>query len=172
MPANSYPMNRKRRYRNSPSLLFTRWTRKSYAIFASLGRVVHIGRLSTDLCDSSLRKSGCSLRKNSHQSAIDGADSDTLGEREEPDRSVVALLPSVLVSLVTVSTDCHPVGPRFLPPLQPNSGNFLSDWVSSPQFGITSFFSLINLYVRPFWAVTAVTIRHFGPRTVACYCKY
>lgn len=37
-------------------LCFSRWNRKGYAIFASLGREVHIGRLAIQICEMSLRK--------------------------------------------------------------------------------------------------------------------
>jgi len=39
------------------SLIFARWSRKNFAIFASLGKVVKITRLTVEICDASLRKS-------------------------------------------------------------------------------------------------------------------
>ena len=38
-------------------LCFSRWNRKGYAIFASLGRNIWIGRLAIHICEMSLRKS-------------------------------------------------------------------------------------------------------------------
>lgn len=38
-------------------LNFSRWNRKGYAIFASLGREVKIGRLAIHICEMSLQKS-------------------------------------------------------------------------------------------------------------------
>lgn len=38
-------------------LYFSRWNRKGYAIFASLGRNIRIGRLAIHICEMSLRKS-------------------------------------------------------------------------------------------------------------------
>ena len=38
-------------------LCFSRWNRKGYAIFASLGRNIRIGRLAIHICEMSLRKS-------------------------------------------------------------------------------------------------------------------
>ena len=38
-------------------LRFSRWNRKGYAIFASLGREVCIGRLAIHICEMALRKS-------------------------------------------------------------------------------------------------------------------
>ena len=36
--------------------VFSKWSRKNYAIFASLTKVVKIARLSIDICDLSLKK--------------------------------------------------------------------------------------------------------------------
>ena len=41
---------------SAKSLVFLRWSRKGYAIFSSLKRVVKIARLSVDTCMASLRK--------------------------------------------------------------------------------------------------------------------
>lgn len=38
-------------------LRFSRWNRKGFAIFASLGREVRIGTLAIHICEMSLRKS-------------------------------------------------------------------------------------------------------------------
>lgn len=38
-------------------IVFSQWSRKSYAVFASLKRVVNIAHLSIDLCKSALLKS-------------------------------------------------------------------------------------------------------------------
>lgn len=38
-------------------LYFSRWNRKGYAIFASLGREVRIGTLAIHICEMSLQKS-------------------------------------------------------------------------------------------------------------------
>ncbi len=43
------------------SLVFSKWSRKNYAIFASLKRVVKIARLSVDICSSSLKKNASSI---------------------------------------------------------------------------------------------------------------
>ncbi len=42
--------------KNTDVIVFSRWSRKSYAIFASLKKVVCIARLSIDICKSSLLK--------------------------------------------------------------------------------------------------------------------
>ena len=43
--------------RSGLMLCFSRWNRKGYAIFASLGRNVRIGRFAIHICEMSLRKS-------------------------------------------------------------------------------------------------------------------
>lgn len=47
----------KRAVRSGLILCFSRWNRKGYAIFASLGRNVRIGRLAIHICEMSLQKS-------------------------------------------------------------------------------------------------------------------
>lgn len=42
-------------------IVFSRWSRKNYAIFASLKRVVNIGCLTIDLCKTALLKSPSAL---------------------------------------------------------------------------------------------------------------
>lgn len=43
--------------RSGLMVCFSRWNRKGYAIFASLGRNIRIGRLAIHICEMSLRKS-------------------------------------------------------------------------------------------------------------------
>jgi len=38
-------------------LVFSRWSRKPYAVFQGLGKVISIGRVSADICDATLTKS-------------------------------------------------------------------------------------------------------------------
>jgi len=44
-------------FRSMVPLHFSRWNRKGYAIFASLGREVRIGTLAIRMCEMALRKS-------------------------------------------------------------------------------------------------------------------
>lgn len=44
------------------TLVFSKWSRKNYAIFASLSKVVKIARVSVDICISSLTKNKSILR--------------------------------------------------------------------------------------------------------------
>lgn len=37
-------------------LVFSKWSRKSYAVFASLGRVVKIAQLKVDICNQAIKK--------------------------------------------------------------------------------------------------------------------
>lgn len=48
---------RSSRHISNKVLTFSQWSRKNYAIFASLGKVVKIAHLSVDLCVSSILKS-------------------------------------------------------------------------------------------------------------------
>lgn len=41
---------------NKTNLFFKKWTRKSYAMFVSMGKVVHIGRVDKDIADISIKK--------------------------------------------------------------------------------------------------------------------
>ena len=43
-------------------VVFSQWSRKSYAAFASLNKVVSIGHLSIDICKSSLLKNATLIR--------------------------------------------------------------------------------------------------------------
>ncbi len=41
---------------NPSGLIFSRWSRKGYAVFASLGKVVKIGRIAVDICRVAILK--------------------------------------------------------------------------------------------------------------------
>ena len=63
------------------SLVFSKWTRKSYAVFASLGKLVTIGHLSIDICKSFLSQKKnilAALTNNSESSDSEHADPDSL----------------------------------------------------------------------------------------------
>ena len=47
-----------------PQLVFSRWSRKSYAVFISLGKVVKIGRLAVDICRMAMLKSAVLINAN------------------------------------------------------------------------------------------------------------
>jgi hypothetical protein len=51
---------------NQRSIVFSKWTRKSYAVFASLGKLVSIAHLSFDICMSffSKKKNRLNVLKN------------------------------------------------------------------------------------------------------------
>ncbi|OFX44181.1 MAG: hypothetical protein A2046_08145 [Bacteroidetes bacterium GWA2_30_7] len=44
------------RLKNNKILYFSRWSRKKYAILASLSKVVHIGKLTVNIANCSLNK--------------------------------------------------------------------------------------------------------------------
>ncbi len=52
-------------------LVFSRWTRKSYAIFASLHKAINIARLSVSICKYSFSKNQILLRLTSRGLGID-----------------------------------------------------------------------------------------------------
>lgn len=52
----------KGRHTNTEVVVFSRWSGKNYAVFASLKKVVSIGHLSIDLCKSSLLKNRSVIR--------------------------------------------------------------------------------------------------------------
>lgn len=55
-------MGRIKQNRNANVVVFSQWSRKAYAVFASLKKVIRIAGLSVDICQSSLLKSSAYLR--------------------------------------------------------------------------------------------------------------
>ena len=53
-------------HKSKYSIVFSKWSRKNYAIFASLHKVIKIARLSVDVCMSSLSKNK-SIQQKSYQ---------------------------------------------------------------------------------------------------------
>jgi hypothetical protein len=45
------------RYKTNKVIVFSQWSRKNYAIFASLGKLIKIGRVSADISQLALQKS-------------------------------------------------------------------------------------------------------------------
>ncbi|MBI9065828.1 MAG: hypothetical protein JEZ09_00970 [Salinivirgaceae bacterium] len=43
-------------YISKKSLTFSKWSRKGYAVFASLGKVVKIGQLNVEICKQAIKK--------------------------------------------------------------------------------------------------------------------
>lgn len=60
-------------YTSRKLLVFSQWSRKSYAIFASLGKVVKIACVSADICNNALKKS----------SSVTGLSSPATGLKED-----------------------------------------------------------------------------------------
>ncbi|WP_020526818.1 hypothetical protein [Flexithrix dorotheae] len=57
----------------SPSfVVFSRWTRKSFAVFASLGKVINIARLAVDICVTSFCKIPSVLRLLNYEAQKEG----------------------------------------------------------------------------------------------------
>lgn len=57
----------KRYFISQKSFVFSKWSRKKYAIFASLGKLIKIGSLSTKYCEKALLKSIIILNINEFQ---------------------------------------------------------------------------------------------------------
>lgn len=72
-------------------VVFSQWSRKGYAIFASLKSVVKIGCLTIDLCESALSKSSSSIQF----VRTDGIDEN---ESIDPNSSEFALNPVLIAS--------------------------------------------------------------------------
>lgn len=84
---------------NKKRIIFSRWSRKNYAIFASLNRVVNIARLSVDICVTSLLKTNTlisSLRGEGIDS--DYREGDHTFEELQEDQLFSQLLPVVVIN--------------------------------------------------------------------------
>lgn len=89
---------RKNNFKDRGARWFSQWSRKAYAIFASVNRVVHIGCLSADVLQMSVLKSSGSILGSIFKEASDGDD----GDFEEDDLGD-ALLANGLLALVLVN---------------------------------------------------------------------
>jgi len=74
------------------AVVFSKWTRKSYAIFASLNRVINIARLSIDICVASFGKIQAMLRLLNRGMGIDTDENDSPEREEELSEWIVKLL--------------------------------------------------------------------------------
>lgn len=70
----------------STFLRFKRWSRKAYAVFASLGKVVNIGRLAVGIAEASERKTSPAGYQEIHIFDIQGnsSEDDLFGLNTEP----------------------------------------------------------------------------------------
>ncbi|GAF04456.1 hypothetical protein [Saccharicrinis fermentans] len=84
-------------------VVFSRWSRKGYAVFSSLKQVVKIAHLSIDLCDLALLKSYAAFQLDS-QFYLDDDEEVDLGGKEPLENPIyiAATLP-----VVTDSSDCY-----------------------------------------------------------------
>jgi hypothetical protein len=76
------------RMANTNILVFSKWSRKSYAIFASLHKVVVIAQLSVDLCRASLLKNQVAISllnwsNNGEEEKADDIVPDDLSENQQ-----------------------------------------------------------------------------------------
>lgn len=77
-------------------IIFSQWSRKNYAVFASLKKIICIARLSIDLCSSSLFKVPASIRLLSFLDISDSEIDDiSIGNQLDKLLLTVAILPIV-----------------------------------------------------------------------------
>ncbi len=82
------------------NIVFSKWTRKSYAVFASLHKVIIIAQLSVDICISLSGKNQSILRLFNQGTRIDISENDS-GEQEAifSECLIVLLIESGLISI-------------------------------------------------------------------------
>jgi hypothetical protein len=93
-------MNRTLTFKNS-SLVFTQWSRKSYAIFASLGKEVQIGHLDEGVCEKAIDKN------KTKKSSKENWNNFSLIETDDPDELMLVNTDLQLISLIseTINSD-------------------------------------------------------------------
>ena len=74
------------------AVVFSKWTRKSYAVFVSLHRVINIARLSIDICIASFGKIQAMLRLLNQGIGIDANENDSPEREEELSEWIMKLL--------------------------------------------------------------------------------
>jgi len=91
-------MNRALAHRNS-SIIFRQWSRKSYAIFASLGKEVQIGHIDDGISEKAIDKN-----KTKKSSKKDWNNS-SLIETDDPDELMLVNTDLQLISLISEITN-------------------------------------------------------------------
>ncbi len=84
---------------HSSQLVFKQWSRKSYAIFASLGKEVSIGHLDIEICDQAL------LKDHQSYSACCAIQEEKNTEKEDPDEGILELTQEQFVSLLAIQVN-------------------------------------------------------------------
>lgn len=83
------------------TVVFSKWSRKKFAIFASLGKLVKIGRVSADICDKALQKTSELTGLSNKTESIKKGQTDTL-----EDISLIEDVPDGLPVLPILSPLC------------------------------------------------------------------
>ncbi len=96
-------MNRALAHRNS-SIVFRQWSRKSYAIFASLGKEVKIGHLNEGVCEKAIDKN------KTKKSSKEDWNNFSLIETDDPDELMLVNTDLQLITLIseTINSDESP----------------------------------------------------------------
>lgn len=87
--------------KNKKTIRFRRWSRKAYAAFASLGKLVTIGCLPKDIADSSLSKQKTGTSKKRKTQDINLNRSDDVGD-DEKDKYISSGGGNYRISLLTL----------------------------------------------------------------------
>jgi hypothetical protein len=83
---------------DSNRIVFFQWSRKNYAIFASLQKVVNIAQLSVDICKTSLLKSNTLISLFNLSADDNIKEKDTLLEEIIDNQQFLQLLPIVAIN--------------------------------------------------------------------------
>ena len=97
----------KKRQRNSATIIrFRQWSRKGYAVFSGLNKVISIGRVNASVCDKALLKTNLITEALTERFSL----TFNTGEREK-DAEPEELLQRLLININTIQiTDGTPAG--------------------------------------------------------------
>ncbi len=91
-------MNRAIINRNQ-SLIFNQWSRKSYAVFASLGKEVQIGHIDGEICEKAIEKNN--TKRSFKKDWIDSS----IAETDDPDELILVNADLQLMSLLSITSN-------------------------------------------------------------------
>ena len=80
-------------------ICFRRWSRKSYAVFAGLHKVIAIGHLSSGICEAANKKNDTGLTNSSEETFFN-----TDNQEEEQEKEALLLLLSENINIVSPSS--------------------------------------------------------------------
>lgn len=94
-------MNKNHLIQSSNEVRFRRWTRKNYAIFAGLNKIISIGRLALSICETTFAKA----KLTSLESGISVSDFATDVKAKEEKELVIQELLFEQNNIITISAD-------------------------------------------------------------------